>query len=77
MTEKLNILKGSQVPAMHLLSQTTSRQLSGHNLKWDHFETLAEGRSDTHCKILKETLLIQELKPTPNDNVSSEKLYLY
>ena len=27
-----------------------------------------EGRSDTHCKI-KETLLIQELKPTLNDNV--------
>ena len=34
------------------------------------------GRSDTHCKI-KETLLIQELKPTINDTVSSEKLYLY
>ena len=27
MTEKLNILKGSQVPVMHLPSQTTSRQL--------------------------------------------------
>ena len=25
MTEKLNILKGSQVPVMHLLLQTTSR----------------------------------------------------
>ena len=49
---------------------------TGHNLKWDHFEILAEGRSDTHCKI-KETLLIQELKPTLNDTVSSEKLYLY
>ena len=71
MTEKLNILKESQVPVMHLLSQTTS---TGHNLKWDHF--IAKGRSDTHCKI-KETLLIQELKPTLNDNVSSEKLYLY
>ena len=46
---------------------------TGHNLKWDHFEI---GRSDTHCKI-KETLLIQELKPTLNDTVSSEKLYLY
>ena len=33
-----------------------------HNLKWDLFEILAKGRSDTHCKI-KETLLIQELKP--------------
>ena len=39
----------------------------------DHFEILAKGRSDTHCKI-KETLLIQELL---NDTVSSEKLYLY
>ena len=27
MTEKLNILRGSQVPVMHLLLQTTSRQL--------------------------------------------------
>lgn len=27
MTEKLNILKDSQVPVIHLLSQTTSRQL--------------------------------------------------
>ena len=35
-----------------------------------------KGRSDTHCKI-KETLFIQELKPTLNDTVSSEKLYLY
>ena len=49
---------------------------TGHNFKWDHFEILAKGRSDTHCKI-KETLLIQELKPTLTDNVSSEKLYLY
>ena len=49
---------------------------TGHNLKWDHFEILAKGRSDTHCKI-KETLLIEELKPTLNDTVKSEKLYLY
>ena len=49
---------------------------TGQNLKWDHFEILAKGLSDTHCKI-KETLLIQELKPTLNDTVSSEKLYLY
>ena len=73
MTEKLNILKGSLVPVMHLLSQTTS---TGHNLKWDHFGIIAKGRSDTHCKI-KDTLLIQELKPTLNDSVISEKLYLY
>ena len=24
---------------------------TGHILKWDHFEILAKGRSDTHCKI--------------------------
>ena len=41
---------------------------TGHNLKWDLLEILAKGRSDTHCKI-KETLLIQELKPTLNDTV--------
>ena len=64
MTEKQKILKGSQVPA------------AGYNLKWDHLEILAKGRSDTHCKI-KETLLIQELKPILSDNVSSEKLYPY
>jgi len=45
---------------------------TGHNLKWDHYDILAKGRSDTHCKI-KETLLIRELKPTLNDKVSSEK----
>ena len=47
---------------------------TGHNIKWDHFEILAKGRSDTHSKI-KETLL--SLLSTLNDNVSSEKLYLY
>ena len=33
-----------------------------HNIKWDHFEILATGKSDLQCKI-KETLLISELKP--------------
>ena len=45
----------------------------GHNIKWDHFDILASGKTDYHCKI-KETLLIQELKPAFNVNVSSEKL---
>ena len=49
---------------------------TGHSLKWDHFEVLAKGRSDTHCKI-KETLLIKDLKPTLNEYVSSERLCLY
>ena len=34
---------------------------TGHNIKWDHFDILASGKTDYHCKI-KETLLIQELK---------------
>ena len=49
---------------------------TGHNIKWDHFDILASGKTDFHCKI-KETLLIQELKPSLNVNVSSEKLLLY
>ena len=28
---------------------------TGHNMKWDHFDILARGRSGTHCKI-KETV---------------------
>ena len=75
MTEKLNNFKGitSTCHASAIADHVTS---TGHNLKWDHFEILAKGRSDTHCNI-KETLLIQELKPSLNDTVSSEKLYLY
>ena len=46
---------------------------TGHNLKWDHFDILAKGRSDTHCKI-KETLFIRDLKPALNENVGSAKL---
>ena len=49
---------------------------TGHNIKWDHFEILATGRSDVHCKI-KESLLIKDLKPALNENVGSEKLFLY
>ena len=63
----------SSYDASAIVDHVTS---TGHNLKWDHFDILAKGRSDTHCKI-KETLLIRELKPTLNNNVSSEKLYLY
>ena len=49
---------------------------TGHNIKWDHFDILASGKTDFHCKI-KETLLIQELQPSLNVNVSSEKLLLF
>ena len=41
---------------------------TGHNIKWDHFEILASGQCDLHCKI-KETLLIRDLKPALNENV--------
>ena len=46
------------------------------SIKWDHFEILATGKSDLQCKI-KETLLISDLKPSLNENVGSEKLFLY
>ena len=49
---------------------------NGHNIKWDHFDILAKGKIDFHCKI-KETLFIKELKPAFNFNVRSEKLMLY
>ena len=50
--------------------------LTNHRIKWDHFEILASGRSDMHCKI-KESLLIRDLKPALNENVGSERLHLY
>ena len=49
---------------------------TGHDIKWDHFDILASGKTDFHCKI-KEALFIQELKPSLNVNVSSEKLLLF
>ena len=49
---------------------------TGHNMKWQHFEILARGWSDTHCKI-KEILLLVKITNSLNENVSSEKLYLF
>ena len=49
---------------------------TGDNIKWDHFDILVTGKSDLQCKI-KEILLISELKPSLNENVGSEKLFLY
>ena len=40
--------------------------------QWDHFDILAKGKTDYHCKI-KETFSIQELEPAFNVNVGSEK----
>lgn len=50
--------------------------LPGHRIKWDHFDILATGRSDEHCKI-KETLLIRDLQQALNENVACEKLLPY
>ena len=41
---------------------------ASHRIKWDHFDILATGQSDIHCKI-KETLSIRDLKPALNENV--------
>ena len=49
---------------------------TGHRIIWDHFEILATGQSDIHCKI-KEPLLIRDLKPAFNENIGSKKLLLY
>ena len=49
---------------------------TGHRIKWDHFEILATGQSDIHCKI-KETWLIRDLKSALNENAGSEQRLLY
>ena len=74
-TEKQNILndltKNFQESAIadHAFS-------TNYRIKWDHLEILATDRSDKHCKI-KESLFIRDLKPALNENVGSEKHYLY
>ena len=58
-------------------SAVTEHSIStGPNIKWDHFEILANGQCDLQCKI-KETLLIRNLKPALNENVGSENILLY
>ena len=49
---------------------------TSHNIKWDHFDILASGKTGYHCKV-KETLFIREFQPALNANVSTEKLLLY
>ena len=73
MIEKLNIYK-ALTKSCHSSAIADYIILTGH--KWDHFQILATGRSDVHCKI-KETVLIKDLNPALNENVSSEKLFLY
>ena len=60
----------------HITSEVIIIQLqinlnSKIQIKWNHFEILATGRSDMHCKI-KESLLVRDLKPALNENVGSE-----
>ena len=70
MTGKLNILRPSLKAIIYQLSLIIIIITTGHNIKWDHFDILASGKTDLHCKI-KETLFIQELKPSLNANVGS------
>ena len=73
MTEKLNISKHSRRIVIHQPLRITLLQLD----TGDHFEILATGRSDIHCRI-KESLLIKDLKLSAlNENVGSVKLFLY
>jgi len=60
----------------HAFAVADHMTLTGHRIKWDHFDILATGRSDVHCKI-KETLLIRDLQPALYENVGSEKLLFY
>ena len=75
MTGKRNTSKRWRVTAI-LLAIADHMTQTGHRIKWDHFDILATGQSDMHCKI-KKTLLIRDLKPALNENVGSEKLLLY
>ena len=43
--------------------------LTNHRIKRDHFDILATGRSDMHCKI-EESLLIRDLKPALNETLA-------
>jgi len=67
-TGKRNISRPSSAIADHVKN-------TGHNIKWDHFDISASGKTDYHRKV-KETLFIQDLQPALNANVSSEKLVL-
>ena len=75
MTGKLNTSR----PSLRLTTRQPLLTMSKPQVttsSGNHFEILASGKTDYHCKI-KETLFIQELKPAFNVNVSSEKLMLY
>ena len=75
MIEKVNISKHFR-KLSHVSALADHITSTGHNIKWEHFGVLATGRSDIRCKI-KEILLIRDLQPALNENVGSEKLFLY
>ena len=63
-----------KVPAgktKHTLAVADHIKITGHNIKWHHFETLASGKTDYHFKI-NETSFMPEL----NANLTSDRLSL-
>ena len=72
--EKLNISKHSRRTVKHQPLRITLLQMD--TISGISFEILATGRSDFHCR-MKESLLIKDLKPSLNENVGREKLFLY
>ena len=68
-------LKHSSDILKHTPAIADQIKATGHNIKWDHFEILASGKTDYQCEI-KEILFIWELNPTLNTNLTSDKLSL-
>ena len=54
----------SQTKNDHSLAIADHITATGHNSKWDHFEILASGKTNYHCKIRKKTDLSQLLMST-------------
>ena len=55
MIEKPNILIKALAKSDNTSAIADHVKATGHNIKWDHFDILAKGKTDYHCKI-KETL---------------------
>ena len=70
-TEHFKALTNNNGQFLAIANHISSRV---HRIKWGHFQILASGCSDIHCKI-KETLWFRDLKPTMNVNIGSENLY--
>ena len=76
MTEKLNTSRQSPVLNGHLSAIAELVTSTVYNLKWHHFDILARGKSNTDCKI-KEALLIRDLKPALNENISCHIYFFF